>query len=45
VKSSKNPIGSLKEKRPLIERRDFHKFSLAKRNQIKEALRERLLGA
>jgi hypothetical protein len=35
IKSSSNPIGSWKERRPLIGRRDFHKLSLAKEKQVR----------
>jgi hypothetical protein len=45
VESSSNPIDSFREKRPLIRRKDFHKFSLAKGNQLKEGSSERLLEA
>jgi len=33
IESSSSPIGSWREMRPLIGRRDFHKLSLAKRKQ------------
>ncbi len=42
---SSNPIGSWREKKPLIGRKDFHKSSLAKGNQFKEGSSEKLLGA
>jgi len=45
VDSSSNPIGSLREKRPLIGRKDFHKFSLTKGNQLEGRSSERLFGA
>jgi len=35
----------MKGEEALIGRKDFHKFSLAKGNQVKKGSRERLLGA
>jgi hypothetical protein len=34
-KSSSSPIGSWKERRPLIGRKDFHKLSLARGKQVR----------
>jgi hypothetical protein len=41
MESSSIPISSWKERRPLIRKKDFHKFSLAKGKQVQgRVLRE-----